>query len=185
MPAAENIVTRCNGFTAGCSFHKMKTAEAAFKTFSFVPKILFTAVLLMQNCKRTEDRIKCAKPSFTVRPSLRTPNWFYGEGVLTQYFYARLHSKSRVADDYCTFQTAPRDKKTHGEQVPVRSVWVRWLCFGMKYVCGVRLTPVAVRCSLFAVRCSLFAVRCSLFAVRCSRKIVSAVSCVSSGFARF
>ena len=40
MPAAENIVTRCNGFTAGCSFHKMKTAEAAFKTFSFVPKNL-------------------------------------------------------------------------------------------------------------------------------------------------
>ena len=70
VPAAENIVTRCNRFTAGSSFHKMKTAEAAFKTFSFVPKILFTAVLLMQNCKRTENRIKSVKPIFTVRPSL-------------------------------------------------------------------------------------------------------------------
>ena len=71
MPAAENIVTRYNGFTAGCSFHNVKTAEAAFKMFSFIPKILFTAVLLMQNCKRTENRIKSVKPIFTVRPSLK------------------------------------------------------------------------------------------------------------------
>ena len=48
-----------------------KTAKAPFQSFLFVHKILFTAVLLMQNCKRTEDWIKSAKPSFTVRPSLR------------------------------------------------------------------------------------------------------------------
>ena len=70
VPAAINIITRCNGSTAGSCFHKVKTAEAPFQSFLFVHKILFTAVLLMQNCKRTEDRIKCAKPSFTVRPSL-------------------------------------------------------------------------------------------------------------------
>ena len=70
VPALINIITRCNGSTAGSCFHKVKTAEAPFQSFLFVHKILFTAVLLMQNCKRTEDRIKCAKPSFTVRPSL-------------------------------------------------------------------------------------------------------------------
>ena len=46
MPAAENIVIRYNAFTAGYSFHKVKTA---FKAFSFVLKIVFSAVLLMQN----------------------------------------------------------------------------------------------------------------------------------------
>ena len=40
VPAAENIVTRCNRFTAGSSFHNVKTAEAAFKMLSFVPKNL-------------------------------------------------------------------------------------------------------------------------------------------------
>ena len=38
MPAAENIVIRYNAFTAGYSFHKVKTA---FKAFSFVLKIVF------------------------------------------------------------------------------------------------------------------------------------------------
>ena len=45
VPAAINIITRCNGSTAGCSFHFVKTAEAAFQSFLFVPKLLFTAVL--------------------------------------------------------------------------------------------------------------------------------------------
>ena len=67
VPAAVNMVTICNGSTAGGSFHKVKTAEAAFQSFLFVLKLLFTAVLLMQNCKRTEDRTKSVKPSYPVR----------------------------------------------------------------------------------------------------------------------
>ena len=49
-----------------------KTAEAAFQSFLFIPKILFTTVLLMQNCKRTEDQTISAKPFFTVRRGRQT-----------------------------------------------------------------------------------------------------------------
>ena len=107
VPAAVNMITRCNGSTAGGSFHKVKTAEAAFQAFLFVHKILFTAVLVMQNCKRTEDWIKCAKPSFTVRPSLKptflsspclracalkNPGLVRRRGCFDQCFYASLRS---------------------------------------------------------------------------------------------
>ena len=61
VPAAINIITRCNGSTAGGSFHIVKTAKAPFQSFLFVHKILFTAVLLMQNCKRTANRIEAVK----------------------------------------------------------------------------------------------------------------------------
>ena len=36
--------------------------------FSFIPKILFTAVLLMQNCKRTEDQVMSVNPNFFCPP---------------------------------------------------------------------------------------------------------------------
>ena len=70
VPAAVNMVTICNGSTAGGSFHKVKTAEAAFQMFSFIPKILFTAVLLMQNCKRTVNQVMSVNPNFSCPPFL-------------------------------------------------------------------------------------------------------------------
>ena len=45
-----------------------KTAEAAFQSLLFVPKLLFTAVLLMQNCKRTEDLVMSVNPNFFCPP---------------------------------------------------------------------------------------------------------------------
>ena len=47
-----------------------KTAEAAFQMFSFIPKILFTAVLLMQNCKRTVNQVMSVNPNFSCPPFL-------------------------------------------------------------------------------------------------------------------
>ena len=67
VPAAINIITRCNGSTAGCCFHKVKTAEAPFQSFLFVHKILFTAVLLMQNCKRTVNQVMSVRQIHPVR----------------------------------------------------------------------------------------------------------------------
>ena len=143
-----------------------KTAEAAFQMFSFIPKILFTAVLLMQNCKRTVNQVMSVNPNFScppflalpeglalwnpqerfnaslpaanlertanqiksVRPSLsrppspKNPGLVLRRGCFDPMFLCAFAQQTRVADDYCTFQTAPRDKKTHGEQVPVRSV---------------------------------------------------------------
>ena len=73
MPAAINIITRCNGSTAGSCFHKVKTAEAPFQSFLFVPKLLFTAVLLMQNCKRTVNQVMSVNPNFSCPPFLALP----------------------------------------------------------------------------------------------------------------
>ena len=80
------MITRCNGSTAGGSFHKVKTAEAAFQAFSFVPKIPFNTSLRSANLKlavnqiyavrqslfcqpRTANQIISVKPSYPVRPA--------------------------------------------------------------------------------------------------------------------
>ena len=84
------------------------------------------------------DKIMSVRPIFTVRTA------FWNLGLVQR------HRDTFSSDN----------KKTHGERFPVRSVWVRWLCFGIKYVRGMRLC-----CSLFAVRERLWARGCVCQAV--------------------
>ena len=75
-----------------------KTAKAAFQSFLFIPKLLFTAVLLMQNCKRTEDQTISAKPFFTVRRGRQTKTALQNSITLSagRYFLAVIVTPRRT-----------------------------------------------------------------------------------------
>ena len=129
VPAAINIITRCNGSTAGSCFHKVKTAEAPFQSFLFVHKILFTAVLLMQNCKRTEDRIKCAKPSFTVRPSLEPsflsppfgiPDWSAERVLFSKVFMQVCLRTNDILQNFTFYRSRKELENVEFEETVVR-----------------------------------------------------------------
>ena len=114
------------------------------------------------------DKIMSVRPIFTVRTAL------WNHLVQRQEIHFHLTIKNARREISCAVGVSA--VIVFRDEICARNAFMLF---------AVRCSLFAVRCSLFAVRCSLFAVRCSLFAVRCSRKIVSAVSCVSSGFACF
>ena len=84
------------------------------------------ASLPAANLVRTANQTISVEPSYPVRHPLRTPKQDNGDGVLSPMFLCVIcYGKSRAGGNTLSLSMyvfSPDNKKTHGEEFPVRSV---------------------------------------------------------------